>query len=331
MQDTMLGRTGLPVSRLCLGTMTFGRQCDEQSAHAILDEAYRLGIRFIDTADIYPFSGQDFDSIGRAEQIIGSWLAHHRDSVVLATKVGAPTSGSALDRGGSRRHVIAAVEQSLRRLQTDYIDLYQIHVPDRRTPLEQTLSALDDLIRAGKIRYIGCSNFPPYMLARSLGISERLGIARFESIQPRYNLLFRQPERDLLDHCAADGVAVLPYNPLAGGLLTAKYKSLAEPPADSRYAHPLAGAISRERYWHDAEFDAAHAVGRIAAEAGIESATLAIAWLLAQPAVTAPVIGVSRPEQLTAATNALTTVLDKDVLHELDTATAQFRQGDAQV
>ena len=223
MDHVRFGRTGLRVSRLCLGTMTFGYQCDEAQSHAILDAAAEDGITFIDTADAYPL-GAPAEQVGRTEEIVGSWLSGRRDRFVIATKCHYPTGPSPWDRGNSRQNIMRAIEASLRRLRTDHVDLYQLHAWDRHTPIDESLLALDDLVHAGKVRYAGISNLLAYQLARSLGRSEVLGVARFESLQPRYNLLFRQPERELLPLCAEEQVAVIPYNPLAGGLLTGKHR-----------------------------------------------------------------------------------------------------------
>jgi diketogulonate reductase-like aldo/keto reductase len=201
MQQVRLGRTGLKVSRICLGTLTFGLQSDEETSRAILGRAADAGVTFLDTADAYPaLLGRAEDSgkyVGRSEEIIGRWLAGRREEFVVATKAWAPTGPSPNDRGSSRRHLLAAVEASLRRLQTDWIDLYQLHAPDPDTPIEETLAALDGLVRAGKVRYIGCCNFLAYQLARALGRSEALLLTGFHSVQPRYNLVFREIEREL--------------------------------------------------------------------------------------------------------------------------------------
>ena len=193
MDHVRLGQTGLQVSKLCLGTMTFGLQCDESTSEAILDHAAEGGIDFIDTSDVYPLGG-DFTTQGHTEDILGRWLAGKRDRFVVATKCFGRTGPAPFDGGNSRKHIFDAIEASLRRLQTDYIDLYQLHGFDRDTPIDETLGALDDLVRQGKVRYIGCSNFLTYQLVRAIGRSEALRLARFDSVQPRYNLLF-SPDR----------------------------------------------------------------------------------------------------------------------------------------
>src|SRR5213078_4231785 len=182
------------------------------------------------------------ETVGRTEEILGRWLEGRRHDVVIATKCSGAMSSKPWDRGASRKHILDAVEGSLRRLRTDYVDLYQIHHPDPQTPMDETLSALDDVVRAGKARYVGCSNYHAYQMARALGRSEALGLARFDSVQPRYNLLFRQIERELLPLCGEEGIGVIPYNPLAGGLLTGKHERDAAPPEGSRFTLGRAGS-----------------------------------------------------------------------------------------
>jgi aryl-alcohol dehydrogenase-like predicted oxidoreductase len=324
-----LGRTGLRVSRLCLGTMTFGLQCDDATSFAILDRAFAAGITFLDTADVYP-SGGNLATIGRTEEIIGDWMraGNRRDDVVLATKCFGPTGPNPWDAGNSRKHVVAALDASLRRLGTDHVDLYQLHFPDPATPIDETLGALDDLVRAGKVRYVGCSNFLAYQVARAIGRSEARGLVRFESVQPRYNLLFREFERELFPLCAEEQIAVIPYNPLAGGLLSGKHRRGA-PTEGTRFTLGTAGPMYQDRYWHDREFATVEAVQTLADEAGLSLVTLATAWVLAHPVVTAPIIGASRPEQLDALLAACTVTLDPDLRERLDALTVEYRRGDA--
>jgi aryl-alcohol dehydrogenase-like predicted oxidoreductase len=328
MQHKRLGRTGLNVSRLCLGTMTFGLQIDERAAISVLDRAAEGGVTFIDTADVYPLGG-GVDLAGTTEDILGRWLKGRRQHFVLATKVYGRTGPQAWDAGNNRRHILDAIDASLRRLGTDYIDLYQLHQDDPETPLDETLSALDDLVRTGKVRYIGCSNFPSYRLARALGRSDVLGLARFESAQPRYNLLFREIERELLPLCLEEGVGVIPYNPLAGGMLSGKHNRDKPPAEGTRFTIANAGPMYQDRYWNERVFDAVDTFLGIAKEAGLKPATLAIAWVMRQPAVTAPIIGASRAEQLDDTLAAAEVHLDDDLLAKLDTATREFRRGDA--
>ncbi|HEY8790853.1 MAG TPA: aldo/keto reductase [Actinopolymorphaceae bacterium] len=330
MEYVRLGRTGLQVSKLCLGTMTFGLQCDEPTSLAILDAAYGAGITFIDTADVYPLGG-GHESVGRTEEIVGSWLAAHpgrRDDIVLATKCVGSMGDRPWQAGASRRHIVEAVDASLRRLGVDRIDLYQLHSPDPATPIDETLQALDDLVRAGKVAYVGCSNFLACQVARAVGRSEALGVARFDSIQPRYNLPFRQIERELLPLAAEESIGVIPYNPIAGGMLTGKHHRGA-PTSGTRFTLGSAQGRYQDRYWNDAAFDTVDELAPLAAEAGVSLTTLAVSWVLANPAITAPIIGASRPEQLADSVAALEHPLDADLKARLDDLTAAYRLGDS--
>jgi aryl-alcohol dehydrogenase-like predicted oxidoreductase len=308
--------------------MTFGLQCDERTSVSILDRAVEGGIDFIDSSDVYPLGG-DLTTVGRTEEILGRWLRGKRDRFVLATKCFGRTGPSPVDGGNSRRHIFDAIEASLRRLQTDYIDLYQLHGFDSATPIDETLGALDDLVHQGKVRYIGCSNFLTYQLVRAIGRSETLNLARFDSVQPRYNLLFRQIEREMLPFCGEDGVGVIPYNPIAGGLLSGKHQR-GDPPADgTRFTLGNAGQMYQVRYWHDREFDTIDRLHDIAEQVGVSLVTLSVAWVLANPAVTAPIIGASHPDQLAASLEAAEFVLDDDVKAQLDELTHEYRMGDS--
>jgi aryl-alcohol dehydrogenase-like predicted oxidoreductase len=328
MEHVRLGRTGLQVSQLCLGTMTFGLQCDEPTSFAILDKAADGGIDFLDTADAYPLGGE-LETKGRTEEILGRWLKGKRDRFIVATKCFGQTGPAPFDQGNSRKHIMSAVEASLRRLQTDYLDLYQLHNYDPLTPIDESLSALDDLVRQGKVRYVGCSNFLTYRLVRAIGRSEALGLARFDSVQPRYNLLFRQIEREMLPFCEEEGVGVIPYNPIAGGLLSGKHVRDAGPTEGSRFTLGNAAANYQDRYWHDREFDTVEQLQGVAAEAELPLVTLSVAWVLAQQAITAPIIGASRPDQLDASLAAAEVTLEPDLLQKLDELTRDYRMGDA--
>ncbi|MEO8696145.1 MAG: aldo/keto reductase [Acidimicrobiales bacterium] len=328
MQHVRLGRTGLQVSRLCLGTMTFGYQCDEPTSVAILNAAADAGITFLDTADVYPLGG-GLDTVGRTEEIIGRWLVGRRDSVVLATKCVGRMGPQPWQQGASRRHILDAIEGSLRRLGTDYIDLYQMHSFDPNVSHDETLSALDQLVRDGKVRYIGCSNYLASQLARAIGRSEALNLARYDSVQPRYNLLYRNCERELFPVCLDDGVGVIPYNPLAGGFLTGKHRPGA-PTEGTRFTLGSAAQNYQNRYWNDRDFATVDVLRDIAADAGMSLAQLAVAWCLAQPAVTSPIIGASHPDQLAEPVAALDRRLDADVLAQLDALTADYRHHPAQ-
>jgi aryl-alcohol dehydrogenase-like predicted oxidoreductase len=297
MQHTKLGRTGLGVSRLCLGTMTFGGQCDETRSHAILDAAAEGGIDFLDTADVYPMGGGRATA-GRTEAIVGSWLKGKRHQFIVATKCAGQVGTQPWDQGTSRKHILDAIDASLRRLGTDYVDLYQLHRYDPDTPMDETLEALDTVVRQGKARYIGVSNWPAYRVARALGRGEVKNLARIDSVQPRYNLLFRAFERDLLPLCEEEGIAVIPYNPIAGGLLSGKHDGAAPPPDGTRFSLRNAGARYQARYWHEQEFATIESLRSVAQEAGMTMAALAVAWVLSNSAITAPIVGASRPEQL---------------------------------
>ena len=315
------------MSRLCLGTMTFGLQSDEATGFAIMDRAAEAGVDFLDSSDAYPLGG-DLASRGRTEEIIGRWMLGKRDRFIIATKCFAPTGPAPFDAGNSRKHIMSAVDASLRRLQTDYIDLYQLHGYDLDTPIDETLGALDDLVHSGKVRYIGCSNFLTYQLVRAIGRSETLRLARFDSVQPRYNLLFRQVERDMLPFCEEDGVGVISYNPIAGGLLSGKHSGSA-PPTEGRFTLGWAGQMYQERYWNERAIETVEALRKLADQAGTSLVTLSVAWVLASKAVTAPIIGASRPEQLDASLAAAEYKLDPDLKRQMDELTYEYRLGDA--
>ena len=319
-----LGSSGLKVSRLCLGTMTFGRQADEATSTRILDTALEAGVNFIDSADAYPVPPQ-LDTAGHTEEIIGRWLRGRRDQVIVATKCRMRVGPGVNDEGLSRRHIIAACEASLRRLQTDYIDLYQPHSPDNDTPLDETMEALDSLVSSGKVRYLGCCNFEAWRLGLALESSTRLGTHPFVCLQPRYNLLYREPERELLPLCQHAGLGVIPYNPLSAGMLTGKYRKGLTPPEGSRFSQGQYGQMYQQRYWNDQLFDIVDRVLGIATEADISPSTLAVAWLLAQPAVTSPILGATRPEQLGETLAAAQVSLPDHLLDALDQATAGLR------
>ena len=308
--------------------MTFGLQCDEPTSVAILNRAAEGGIDFLDTSDAYPLGG-DLSTRGVTEEIVGRWLRGQRDRFILATKCFAPTGPAPFDGGNSRKHIMSAVDASLRRLQTDYIDLYQLHGYDRQTPIDETLGALDDLVHQGKVRYAGCSNFLTYQLVRAVGRTETLRLARLDSVQPRYNLLFRQIEREMLPYCGEEGIGVIPYNPIAGGLLTGKHARGSAPAKGTRFTLGTAAGNYQDRYWHDREFDTVDALKRLADDAGVSLVTLAVAWVLAHPAVTAPIIGASSPGQLDASLAAAEYRLDPGLKHQLDELTREYRMGDA--
>jgi aryl-alcohol dehydrogenase (NADP+) len=305
--------------------MTFGLQCDAAQSNAILDAAAAGGIDFLDSADVYPLGG-DYTTAGRTEEILGAWLEGKRREFIIATKCVGVMGPKPWDAGMSRKHVLGAIEGSLRRLRTDYVDLYQLHSYDPRTPLDEALEALDTIVRQGKARYVGVSNWPAYKVARALGIAEREHLARLDSVQPRYNLLFRAFERDLFPLCEEERIAVIPYNPLAGGFLSGKHDRSAPPPGGSRFTLGWAGALYQARYWHRREFDTVEHLRDLAAQAGLSLATLAVRWVLSHPAVTAPIVGASRPEQLADSLAAADAgPLPPDLKAHLDELTAPFR------
>jgi len=305
--------------------MTFGFQCDEATSFAILDRAANAGITFMDTSDVYPLGG-GLERAGRTEEIVGRWIRGKRHDFVIATKCFGQTGPWPFHSGNNRRHIFDAIDASLRRLGTDYIDLYQLHGFDPNVTADETLGALDDLAHAGKVRYIGCSNYLAYQLARALGRSDVRGWARFVCVQPRYNFLCREIERELLPLCAEEGIGVIPFNPIAGGLLTGKYDRSKPAPEGTRFAYTgRIGELYRNRYWQEQVFNGVDALQQIASRAGIPLATLAVAWVLANPTITSPIIGASKPEQLEATIAALEVKLDTDWLAELDRATIQFR------
>lgn len=294
MQYRNLGRTGLKVSELCLGSMQFGWTADEGLSHRILDAAYDAGVNFIDTADIYSV-WVDGNPGGVAESIIGRWLKGSgvpRHRLVIATKLRGRMGDGANDEGLSRAHVMDAVEASLRRLDTDYIDLYQTHWFDEHTPIEETLRALDDLIHQGKVRYIGCSNYPAWRLTESLWVSRLNGLARYDSLQPHYNLVHRAEfERELEEVCRSYGLGVLPYSPLAGGFLTGKYR-----PGEKTDS---ARQRSAQRYFSARNWELLEKIENLGREKGGYSISqVALAWLLSEPLITSPIIGPRTLQQL---------------------------------
>jgi aryl-alcohol dehydrogenase-like predicted oxidoreductase len=332
MQYRRFGRTGLNVSRLCLGTMTFGLQTEEKVSRSIMDRAAEAGVNFIDTADVYPLGGEQ-GVVGRTEEIVGRWLKDspvRRGEFILATKAVGKMGPSAWDQGASRKHLLDAIDASLKRLNTDYVDLYQLHSDDLNTPLDETLEALDTIVRQGKARYVGVSNFLAYRLATALGRSDFLRVARFVSVQPRYNLLFRQIERELLPLATDEHLAVIPYNPLAGGLLTGKHKHDAAP-SEGRFTATVgkAGAMYQQRYWHEREFETIEKLKQIVGATGESLAKTSVAWVLANPAVTSAIIGASRPDQLSDTLAAVDLALDAELKAQLDDTTVEYRWGDA--
>jgi aryl-alcohol dehydrogenase (NADP+) len=314
MDHRQLGRTGLRVSEICLGTMTFGLQCDEPTSFAILDRAVEGGVDFVDTADVYPLGGT-LKTVGRTEEIIGRWMKERRsrNDIVLATKCAGAMGAGPNDQGLSRQHIHRAVDESLRRLQTDVIDLYQVHWFDPRTPIEETMRALDDLVRWGKVRYVGCSNYPAWRLGQALATSEHLGLARYDTLQPRYNMLYRDIETELLPLARDEGVGVIVYNPLAGGFLSGKHRKGEEPPENTRFNLGEAARMYRYRYWQDEQFDAVEELRAAVDERGQGMVGVAVQWVLSQPGVTSAIVGASLPDQLDASLAAPDVPIDDDL------------------
>jgi aryl-alcohol dehydrogenase-like predicted oxidoreductase len=318
MEARRLGRTGLRVSPLCLGTMQFGWTCDEAMAQRVMDAYVEEGGIFLDSADVYS-SWAPGNPGGVAEEIIGRWMRArgNRDRLVIATKARARVGSGPNDEGLSRKHIVAACEASLRRLGTDYIDLYQAHSDDQDTPLEETLAAFDSLVRQGKVRYVGASNYSAWRLARALWESDRGGFARYDSLQPHYSLAHREEyERELEPLCRDQQLGVIPYSPLEGGFLTGKYRRGRPMPESAR-----AAGVQR-RFMNERGFAVIDALDDAAQNLGATMAQVALAWLLARPGVTAPIIGANSPEQLRELLGALALRLPPDVVEHLEVASA---------
>jgi 1-deoxyxylulose-5-phosphate synthase len=319
MEYRRLGRTGLKVSTICLGTMQFGWSTEEPDAHRIMSRAVELGINFFDTADVYS-RWVEGNPGGVAETHIGNWLTSGdvaRDQIIIATKVRGKMGDGPNDEGLSRGHILNAVEASLRRLQTDYIDLYQTHSPDEETPLDETLRALDDLVRDGKVRMIGCSNYPAWLLAKALWVSDINNLARYDSLQPHYSLVHRSEfERELQDLCLDQGIGVIPYSPLGGGFLTGKYRRDSELPESDR-----AEGVKR-RYMNERGFAAVDKLEAIGSNHDATIAQTAIAWCLANPAVTSAIIGANSISQLEDTVKGAQVKLSAEEKEALDAVTA---------
>jgi aryl-alcohol dehydrogenase-like predicted oxidoreductase len=279
--------------------MTFGAQCDEKASFAILNKAADGGVNFIDTADVYPVP-PEIETAGRTEEIVGRWLAGKRDKFVLATKCRARVGPGINDEGLSRKHILNAATASLRRLQTDYLDLYQAHSPDPDTPLEETLRAFDDLVEKGYARYVGCSNYPAWQVALARGLSRQMNLAPFDSVQPRYNLLHRDIEAELVPLCMHEGIGIIAYNPLAGGFLSGKHQNLDIPTPGTRFSLGRTGELYRERYWEQAQWAAVEKLRGFLAPRGRSLVETAVAWVLSRPGITSAIVGATRAEQLAA-------------------------------
>lgn len=290
MKYRKLGRTGLLVSEICLGTMTFGNQIDEAASINLIKWAVDHGVNFVDTADLYVD--------GKTEQIVGKALKGIRDQVVLATKVGARQGATVNDAGLNRKYIMKSIEDSLQRLGTDYVDIYYAHKPENVTPIDETLRAMDDLIRQGKVRHIACSNFWSWQLAKALWMGDKLNLARFECIQSPYNLLVRDIEQELLPFCASESVGVAIFNPLAAGLLTGKHDASKAPDKSTRFGNALLGKVYYARYWQDANFDAVGRIKELCEKNGRSMAQFALAWILKNPTITSAICGANSVKQL---------------------------------
>ncbi len=313
-----LGGTGLKVPALCMGTMQFGWSLGEAESHEVMSASFEAGLNFFDTADIYSRWAEGNPG-GVSETYLGDWLKQAkipRDRVIIATKVRGEMGGGANDQGLSRAHIMNAVEASLRRLQTDYIDLYQAHWPDEDTPIEETLRAFDDLIRQGKVRYIGASNYAAWELMQALWTSDKYNLARYDSLQPHYNLLRREEfERELRAVCQTYAIGVIPYSPLAGGFLTGKYRRGAPLPNSKR-------AEGRKRAMTEKNFALLDEMEKIGLEHNATIAQIALAWLLVDPVVTSPIIGATSVAQLKENLGALNVRLSPDEVNLLSERTS---------
>ncbi|MGD1041241.1 MAG: aldo/keto reductase [Dehalococcoidales bacterium] len=314
MQYKKMGRTGLKISEITLGTMIFGQQVDEAESLKIIDLAFEKGINSFDTADGY--------AGGRSEEIVGKALKNKRHVVVLASKVASKQGPGPNDAGLSREHILQAVENSLRRLGTDYLDIYYAHHPDNTTPIEETLRAFDTLVRQGKVRYAACSNYRAGQLVRALAVSEQRNLARFDCIQTVYSLITRDIEAELLPTCADEGVGVVVYNPLAGGLLTGKHNGNQPPTADTRFGQ---NPMYLERYWSPINFKAVEHLKQIAAAYNRKPAQFALAWVLGNPGIASAIVGASSAAQLAENLGALDVKLSPDETKACDDVWLELR------
>jgi aryl-alcohol dehydrogenase (NADP+) len=314
MQYVRLGNTGLRVSRICLGTMTYGSSSwrdwvlNEDDARPFFKRALEAGINFFDTADVY--------SLGASEEVTGRALKDFakRDDVVIATKVFSPMGGGPNQRGLSRKHIFESIDNSLRRLQIDYVDLYQIHRWDARTPIEETLEALSDLVRAGKVRYIGGSSMFAWQFAKALYTSDAHGWARFVSMQDHYNLVYREEEREMIPLCLDQGVGIIPWSPLARGFLAGNRT----PEKSGETARARSDDFAHAMYYSEADFAVLNAVERLAGEHGVKPAQISLAWMLHKPGVSAPIVGASKMYQLDEAIAATDIALSPEGMKSLE-------------
>jgi aryl-alcohol dehydrogenase-like predicted oxidoreductase len=333
MKTRRLGKSPIHVSEICMGTMTFGNQADEAMSHRILDKSFDAGIDFYDTAENYPVPPKE-EWAGRTEEIVGRWMkTKNRDALIIATKVCGPSHGwlKASQRAGKtaldRHNIVRAVEDSLSRLQTDYIDLYQTHWPDHGARYEDALRALDDLVEAGKVRVIGCSNETTWGLTKSLAVSERYGLARYETIQNNFSLNNRRFEDELAQACRHEGVSLIPYSPLGGGVLSGKYQGGATPDG-ARFSNYLKiggrQAVMAKRYVNEKSLASTERFAAIAAEAGLSTVTLATAWSKQHDFVASTIVGVTHEDQLPDILAAADLVLDKAQMKAIDAVTKEI-------
>ena len=305
MEYKRLGKTGVQVSELCFGVMSFGGDADEDTSAAMFHRCREVGINFFDCANVYEG--------GRSEEILGKLMAGSRDELVITSKVYFPMGKDVNARGATRKHMMTAVHDSLKRLNTDYIDVYFIHRFDTNTPIEETVRVLDDLVRQGKILYPAASNFAAWQVAKALGISAKEGLARFEVIQPMYNLVKRQAEVELLPMAQSEEVGVIPYSPLGGGLLTGKYGKERRP-EDGRL---MVNKMYQTRYGDELVYEVAEAFTDFAHERGFDPASLAVAWVGSHPAVTAPIIGARNLTQLEGSLNSVNIPMTAELRAEI--------------
>lgn len=313
------GTSGLKVTELCLGTMTLAGQADRKASHAVLDAAFEGGIRFLDTADVYPIP-MLLETHGRTEALLGGWMAlrQNRDQLVLATKGYFASGPLPIHRGNARLHLVRACEASLKRLKTDYVDLYLCHGWDSTVPIEETLLALEQLRRDGKIVYAGLSNVRSHEVAGALVAAERLGIPGIQGLQPRYNLFQREAEESLFPLARRFGLGTMVYNPIAGGLLSGKHQPGKPPARGTRFAMPHTGEVYRKRYWDERRLQEAVTLMREAEKHGLSLVTAAVAWVLSNPDVTSAIIGASRLEQLADHLRAPETTLPPSLVRRLE-------------
>jgi aryl-alcohol dehydrogenase-like predicted oxidoreductase len=307
-----LGKSGLRVSELCLGTMTFGTSTEEKESLRIVDHFIDSGGNFIDTANIY--------GIGKSEIIVGKSLNKRRDKIVLATKVRATVGPGPNDYGLSRKHILYQIEESLRRLQTDYIDLYQMHIWDYSTPIEETLSVFTDLVHQGKIRYIGISNFTAWQIMKAVQIIERYGFEMIVSLQAQYNLLIRDIEREILPACIEVGIGIIPWSPLAGGFLTGKYKKERKLPKNGRFSSSTWKDVYKERYDYPDKFRIVELVEKIANYHNVTASEVALKWLLMKPGIISVDFGARRYEHLINNIGAIDLEISTDEIKTLNEA-----------